>query len=1656
MYLSKIDDLLDKLIDDFYSVKIKTDNKIQKILTETNFVKFQKELNDILKTYSLEMNLGDIEELFKNSEIKIKITETIKRYLALYLFLYIGFFYGNSDSTYMNNIVEFTKNQSEYNFKIEGFFNSESNATVIKYYQMIKKLLNLLDADTSQKKDTLNDRPDYKDIIKIKKDLGEEFFKIAYYDVTNKSMKGHNIIKTIILYEIYRAEKKEIYKLIELLESTEGEYMFLDIVLPTKEVIDFRNIEVLLTKKDLVRGMAYVLWDYMTEYDESLMMPEKSVDDKINELFESGIVLPIIDDFLLYHKDSEKYDKSSDQKVKKKEDTKIRYIVNKIDKVSNINVDVDKSEAKKLFFTPLATKKAVIVNNNEDMKIITKFINQGNISSENSELLKDLEQSTLYPFINFKESENGIHANVNKTIDAVRLVSFERTGEFKQNPKTRLQMRIGSVDQNLNVVGLFIPSSFKSPYCIKNSSVKDIREIGESKNGFNLTAEFLNQTIINDTKTNMSVFWLFDSTTDDVDLDTYEQQNKFNNQDTIRHTLSKFYDTLVEDIYNNILEKCTKLKESSGDKILSIDKVLKTINDYEQDKLIITKNKQIKEMLEDKIVTDIISRSEIKYDEFDDMVYGLAGDVLELPEIDMNDKDNRNILKVSTEFLEEKGVYEEQDTIEGVCQHNITWDRLSELKKVDAKLFMDELYAFVQAYVIENADSDFICKSCGFNLNIKKYIQDGKFDDSSQRFIVYGMPLDSPLEDIPEYEKFKGSIRSIDKFIEKIALIANVPYFLGNSSTTKSRRKLIIKDTIDVVINNNIILKKFYKERNEKAQKEYGINNSNLFVFDLDNSIFMFSSKDKDFLKPIKQNNVLGYIMFIMMLELNDSQIAYINSDKKGFCNFQIFDKVYTTLFENLKFRKNNKGDTVLVKSYPIFCYILYMFACYTAKYSLWYYDYKEDIKDKAKKQKYIPVIQKIIIHTVVDIINSILENGQESKNIIFEILTSKFYNKLNTTFSNVDIYNKFKNQGAESMLGESKSFIVTKPEAYVLTGNYIPKSYEAPFHWRKYIFPKMYHDIKKIEYINYDTITNISNCSNGLYHSWGPVGNQFECKNCKLKTGDLKLSEEESKKIKKNYKLIQLRNLSEKYCLKDGELHSFVFDENKKKNICSKCNNSDVHVYSDEELFKLDTAVTIARSTLSTTTIKDTEDNIIKKKETIDYNTKLMNKLKDKYQDKDNTTKDNEYKFIDKFIDIVKDTIHDDLTKQNIFLKDNAYIFDHDYLGNELDKHIIITDKDNKINFKAAHPIFNTDVIYYTSYKNGKIDVFYDALTRVLLGYKEENKQPTINKNNKRLIQINYSIINKIKLLGYPSQIMDLYEMKKDHLREYVNDVGEDIDNKLKNEFLLNIIRNRHQNLKNLIYKFQRLLIRLLNSYVIKKKEEKEEGVFQKDDNDYFINKFDSLVELYRKKITNLNVTSQNGSHQIFKHWKGITEITKIDKINEVPIENNTINYEKVNKYDKNGNMLLFYIIDEFTSLLEFNDNKTNKSNLCFLIIDFINVLFELYNEEKLKYKMEYKQFYYFIHSATYIDSVKDTIGITEGVYEEFVDETKEISEEEKEALEDAKEEEDALDVEGDEIDYAAFYERNDERGVDNDFSEGEFTYREYKHILSINDYYS
>jgi hypothetical protein len=1607
MYINKIDDFVDKVIDDYYNTLL-ADNRIKKITSELNFVKYQSDLNDIFKKYISTLNINDIKDTVSNNDILNKIIEVIKKYITIYTFLYIGFLFKGTDTIYANNIIEFSKNQPEYGYKIEDFFNSESNASVVELYSFIKKMLNILDAESKQRKETLSNRQDYKEVVnflnEFEKDFGKDFMEVYFYN-KNENLRAHNIIKLIIILKIYKGtEKKDLFRILDLLENTETEFTFIDIVVPIKEIIDISTIESLLSKKEIQSGLAKTIWEYMYESELNETMINKNNDEKINELINSNLFVPIVDDILLYHNPNENYEKFiEDSKTKSKEDTKIRYIIEKIDTATNLNIPEKHSEAKKLFYQPMYNRKAVLINNFEDLKIINKFININRLSSENIEYLKDLDDLVIYPYINLRDSTNGIFLPLTKTIDALRYVNFEKSTEFKQRPNSYLENRVGSKNNFINVVGFLIKPS-ESIYCIKNKNLIEVTD-KKNTNGYISTLNMIENNIKKDT--NLNCYWLFNPDNDKIETNTYEQQNKFTRQDQIKQMLAVLYDSIEKLTYDKILTEIKNLKNPY------IDEIEKVINKFYKLLLKVEKKNLLIEM-ENEIYDKLIKRSIIKYDELDDLVNGLSKNSIKLPEMKniINKKQNKVLIDLSK--LTETGTYEEKEKVEGVCQHNITWDRIGILKKENPKLFLDELYIFVQQYVIENVEHDFVCKSCGFFLNIKKYVADGAFDDD-HHFITYSMPLDTPLEDIPEYEKYKGTIRNIDKYIEKIALITSISYFIGNNPTVKSRRKLVVRDTIDVILANNIKLKKVLKERNEIASKIYGINRnfSNLFVFELENSIFIFSSKDSDFYKPIKQNNILGYIIYLIMLELNESQILYFNNDKKGYCNFEIFDKVYNTLFEGLKFRKNNKGDTVNVKDYPIFCYMIYMISCYCVKYNLWYYDYKDKANDKATRIKLLPSIQKIIIHTVIDIINSCIENSEDldKKNKIFEILKSKFYKKLNSTFSNKDLYNRLKEQNSPSTVGDKKQFILTKTDTFKLDGKYLT-DFESISHWRKIKQPILQLDIKSRNITKYNSINNITNCESGLFHNWNYDDKTFKCSLCNIKSNINKYDEKITENIRTKFHIVELKSLSKKYCYIDGNFHEFSTDKSGIK-ICTKCKSNENKEYTQNELEKLDTNLIKNKENSINQQLKIIKENEEENKKYNEYIKKLLEKVNEEYNQYQNE------KYIDDLIDLFENNINESL-KSNISIKHNIYVFNHNHLGAKLDKDISISEKENKVQFRASHPFFNTDVIYYTTYKNGKIDVFYDSTTKILLGYKEENKNFVLNIKNQNKITIIYSIKNKLKMLGHKYQF---YTIKNESDKNDKSDII---------SIIQNIIRERHSSLKTLIYRFQRVLYRILNNYIIKKKV--VEGEYINIEEDYFNNKFENLVEKYAKKLLGLNIVSQKGTHLVFKHWKNFSEniISNTFDFNDFNDKNiNTINYEKINKYDSNGNLLLFYFINELIKLYKYNDDKLILQNITGLLIDFINNIFSIYNEEVIKNNSDYKRFIYIMNSVLYLDEIKDKFGEIEDISE--ID--KELTQEEQDKIDDANEEDEALDIEGGEYDYEAGYERNLERPLDEDF---------------------
>lgn len=140
MYINTIDDLINKVIDDYGELLIKN-KQITSILSEPNFVKYQKDINNIWKSYIDSIKKSEIESIVKKADGVYSVYNTIKKYISIYTFLLIGYNYKNDTGMYLNNIIEFTKNQPSYNFKIDDFFNATTNALIIDYYHIIKNIL---------------------------------------------------------------------------------------------------------------------------------------------------------------------------------------------------------------------------------------------------------------------------------------------------------------------------------------------------------------------------------------------------------------------------------------------------------------------------------------------------------------------------------------------------------------------------------------------------------------------------------------------------------------------------------------------------------------------------------------------------------------------------------------------------------------------------------------------------------------------------------------------------------------------------------------------------------------------------------------------------------------------------------------------------------------------------------------------------------------------------------------------------------------------------------------------------------------------------------------------------------------------------------------------------------------------------------------------------------------------------------------------------------------------------------------------------------------------------------------------------------------------------------------------------------------------------
>lgn len=1529
MYINEIDKLLDKILDDFY-INITKSKLLVQLIDDDNFVKHQSKINEFIGKYAKSIDAEGIMKIVQHKENVDYIIELIKRYIAYYLFLSVGFFYQAKKETYINNIVEFSRNQSGFEFKIKSFFTGESNANLFDFYTQIKQITTVLQMDSNKLK-KIASKSEYKESLTFLNELGTKFIntKFKFESVRgNKYDQCHNIVKTVILKKLYiNKEKTTVYQIISSVEQEQGEYTFINIVVPRVVKADFNAIENILTMSEQRAGMGTELYEFITNNDERI---NKTTDDniykKIRNLIKNKYVIPIVDDFMLYHKDMEKYEKDEGDTRQKKENTKIKYIVNKIDNASDF-YSLKNEKAKKVFYGQLKHRNAVLINDTEEIKIIDKLMNVGKTALEKNEYYSDLVSFRKYPYLNFKTMpNNGFSLHLDKLTDLVRYVSIQNI----KGTNMPLQVRIGSNRSKVNIVGLML--SDKSIGCLSTRDIKSIEKWSKRTNNFNKFEEYFRKMLFKNERKE-PVYWIVNPKTDKINSKEYIETKAQNESGLI---VASLYDKMVEFVYAMILDALDKTKDKSFYNAFNIIEQYRSIINFPRDSELY--QRLIKIVIHDKGKNAIE-----RYDKNEDKFSGLFGKVIKISSVPKKEENNVVHIHVKREQTFDTNE-SEIDLGDSICQHFITFDNIMTVKKKSPNEYTEMLVEFVQRYVVENYESDLICRSCGTQLPLKDYLLGGVYDRGTGMFTTFSAPMTTPLNDIKEYSNLRNTIRNMDKMVEKVATVSNIVYFMGDSFNSRWNRNRIVKDVIDFLTTHSRNMEDIYKQRNEKATERYGVdkNISNMFIFNLDDKIFVITSKERDYYKMIKRNNILVYVIFMLIIELNKSQVIYLHRDK--ICNYYIFKKYGKILFNKLKIIVNKEGDIEDITNYPILCYLIYFMSCLSTKYGMWY-------RAEESSKKFDPNVQNTIIHTMVDILNSFLEIDTSKQNYLYGLILGRFFHKLNTVFKDNYISEMLDlaiSQHIKKQDGKTR-FIRPKIRKIKVPGRYIKIIHG--FRKMKLIRPAVYNvpniPNRKRKILK---ITGITNCSNGKFHDWEVAGKEFVCKVC-----NVKLSETESESLEDEYIKYQKERIA--------KLHT-----NKK-------------IVSQKDIDDYDKSHNYRKDKMRSSYVRRKKRRYDSIKSKYDKYGGIVKKIQEQYNN--TVKKQDKLAFLNNLIKTLKNIIGESIylkhRKINVFMDDDQYIINHDKNGILLDKEIIL--RSNKVTYVENHSYFKTNVIYYTSYSKGRVDIYYDAINYNLLGYREDSKKYMQSHIRNRYLTINYGIKSRLKLMGYPSRYIyirkNVYSLAKIYQKDF---------DRVAKHIMSDISRKRINHLKKFAFNVQRYLYRL--KYRYKDDIEVKEGDEVKPD----------ILEKYRKNLNKIKIRDDNNK-KVFKKWEKI-----LNNVRFKPSRSSIINLDTHSKYidveniinmDYSGNMLLYYICNEINRVIKINNNRFVKTNLIYLLIEIIIEIFELANFEEINKSIDIKRFKYVLSGSEYTFDVKQKVSQVgdiqledpQGIYGEYKD---------------------------------------------------------------------
>ncbi len=1315
MYVNQIDTFVLNSLNE-YSEYFKKD-KLYNILTtkkNLNYVEYKNQINDNIQNFINKLKTTELQEIIKSKSSIDEIKEIVKRYIMFYIFLLIAFNYEDEEKKYINNLIQYTISQETSTFKVKNFFNSENNQLIVKFFNIIRQSIYLMTLGDTERKQI--NKIKYKDTINFLNSIGNLLDSL--FDKSTKTFNEHNLIIVIVFRLVYKdQEKKTVIDLLEKKEDENEKYIYINVVRSKSSNSSFssfaKSMKLDNTQDEL--DHARVLF---AMYNEENNVIEKPIEIN-NNLLSLEWIYPISDEFVRVNREDEKDDikilptiNPQQKNDKGYENIKVQNILKKIELASELYNNNSQNETQiknSVYYSSLYDSKAIVYNNNSENNIIHKYYNLGSIKQNNEAYLQLIEYN-VYPYINFKAFKTyGFNTIFDKTISMIRYVNIE----FQKNKYYPIEMRTARQDSQANIVGMMIPISMfnysnknknllnsKSVLNLVRGDLLNVREIEfvdknknkyKSDNGYEMTLNWIchaiidnlvyrnNEIIIDPTEflnlnpsfKNKAVYWIYDL---EKDINT-DVKTSLSINDTIINLNVSLYKNITNYLLNNITNIITE-----NINILKVFTYLKKFfpklefTDYEYGYILNDYYSKIKE----NIITEKKNNEIIKIPENKNVDKNNFEPII----IDTTNPFNIKIKHILKIFGDKKNKNETEYVEEQHCLHERIYNQIK--KVFDINQYNNELYKFMEEFAI-SIDGTYCCKICSALIPIGQYANDGKFNDSEQKFIPAGIRYQVNLNEQKDYKYHQDTIVYLESLIGNFSLITNTNMFIGFKTFLKTKRTEFIKNVIDITFtHNNMLLNTGTSSEENKIiiSEKYNIKRDliSILIYELNDKIY---KEDKESVK-YKKNTILLYFVLYYILEMSSTQLIIMTYD--NIANLERYQTYYDKLFEKIEIMVSSQ-DKKKITDYPILAYLIYMMSYIILKNKRWYFPTDTD---DLKSNKFNPTIFKSIINNLCYLLNSIIDKSfKEKDNLFYQLFSQKYFIQLGTFFHRKEIFeqiDKIQNKKVikKEFTNKEKIFETTKTYRYTDGIKLDSSIYES--------------DI--------DEITELTNCPDGNFHIWAiknskgdtEIKDPLTCYNCNQKYSELKNKEN--------------KQINDKYY--EGRLERY-----KKSLTC----------------FKQDKV----KNGLSGKDCVVNEHN----NETIINNETITKDITNKEFD----YKNNVDGFINRLIGIIGKDVDLQINIYPTYLNDDIYIIDHDQYGNILKKVLIIKESEKKLIFKDNTVYYTnylgteTDVFY--DYKYLYL-LGYREKYKNMISTPNIKRNIKINKSFKsQLLQLTYNLTN-------------------------------------------------------------------------------------------------------------------------------------------------------------------------------------------------------------------------------------------------------------------------------------------------------------------------